>query len=102
MQTIVDLNAYFEYIEGMKSTLRKQYTIRNLSRQLDEKLRQKTREAGKSLNEVVLETLHRGVGLSDSPVIYHDLDPLVGSWKDDPPCDEALRMQDQIDPKVWS
>lgn len=86
----------------MKSIQPKQYTIRNLSAKLDHRLRQKTKETGKSLNEVVLDALHRGVGFSDRPIEYHDLDGLIGTWKEDPAFDEALRLQDQVDPHLWS
>jgi len=86
----------------MKSTQPKQYSIRNLTVPLDQRLRQKARESGKSLNEVVLETLHRGAGLAEETPIYHDLDDLIGKWREDPAFEEALQSQDQIDPKLWS
>ncbi len=28
---------------------------------------------------------------------YHDLDPLIGSWKDDPEFDAAIRVFEQVD-----
>lgn len=80
----------------------RQYTIRNLSRRLDETLRKKSRESGKSLNEIVLDVLHQGAGLGDQPLLHHDLDHLIGSWKEDPKFEEALRLQDQVDRKIWS
>lgn len=86
----------------MKSSHAKQYTVRSLSPQLDRALRQKSRETGKSLNEVVLETLQKGVGLSDQPIEYHDLDALIGTWKEDPEFDAVLQAQDQVDPNLWS
>ncbi len=86
----------------MKSNQRIQYTIRNLTPQLDRTLRQKAREMRQSLNEVVLEAVSRGVGLKDQPVIHHDLDSLAGTWLEDPAFEEALRQQDQVDPKMWS
>ncbi|MBI4373322.1 MAG: hypothetical protein HY542_00440 [Deltaproteobacteria bacterium] len=85
----------------MKSSHVRQYTIRNLSRQVDGLLRRKSEEEGKSLNEVVLEALERGVGLTEETVIYKDLDSLAGSWKEDPRFDEALKAQDQVDTKLW-
>lgn len=86
----------------MKSSQKKQYTIRNLSHELDAKLRQKAREEGKSLNEVALESLRKGSGLADTPVHYHDLDHLIRSWHEDPDFDEAIQLQDQVDPELWS
>lgn len=86
----------------MKASQGRQYTIRNLGTELDRKLRQKAEDKGESLNEIVIEVLKRGVGLTGSPPIFHDLDSLAGSWQEDPEFDKALEMQDRIDPKLWS
>lgn len=96
------MNAIIAYTVGMKSNQVRQYTIRNLGPDLDRKLRQKAKEKRESLNEIVLEALRRGVGLTDSTPLFHDLDSLAGSWQDDPEFDNALEMQDQIDPNLWS
>ena len=37
-----------------------------------------------------------------TPFIYHDLDELAGTWKEDPDFDKAIRIQDQVDPGLWS
>ena len=95
------MNAIYEYNIGMKNRQSIQYTIRNLPRLLDEKLRARSKELDQSLNEVAVEALKRGVGLSEEPIVSHDLDPLAGSWKDDPVCEEALRLQDTIDDELW-
>lgn len=102
VQNGVALHANIEYIAFMKSSQKKQYTLRNLSPQLDQKLRQRTRQTGKSLNEVALEALCRGIGLSETPVVHGDLDHLAGTWKEDPEFDQALEMQHRIDPQLWS
>ncbi|HCU25845.1 MAG TPA: hypothetical protein DF383_12575 [Deltaproteobacteria bacterium] len=34
---------------------------------------------------------------SESPVLFHDLDDLIGSWREDPEFEAALELQDQID-----
>lgn len=102
MNIPLDLNAFFDYTECMKSSHLKQYTIRNLPPQLDEALRKKARQSGLSLNEVALEALHRGSGLSKETVFYHDLDSLIGTWKEDPEFEKALEDQDQIDSHLWS
>lgn len=99
---MIDLHAFSEYTACMKSSQKRQYTIRNISPQLDKELRKKISESGKSLNEAVLDTLKRGVGLTDQPIVHHDLDPLIGTWKEDPEFEEAIRQQDQIDPRLWS
>ena len=43
-----------------------QYTIRNVPESLDAALRQSARQKGKSLNEVAVEALARGAGLTES------------------------------------
>lgn len=98
----VDLYSNKEYTAYMKSIQKKQYTIRNLPRQLDERLRRRTQESGKSLNEVVLDVLCSGVGLSEEPLLHRDLDRLIGSWESDPEFEEVIQMQDQVDTKLWS
>lgn len=86
----------------MKQIQKKQYTIRNLEPKLDETLRAKSKNLGKSLNDVVLEALRKGAGLTDAPSLYHDLDSLSGCWKKDPEFEKSLQEQDQIDPHLWS
>jgi len=78
-----------------------QYTIRNIPSYVDETLRQKAKSEGKSINEVAVEAITFGAGLSDKPLEFHDLDALVGSWKNDPKFDEAIRDQDKIDMDLW-
>ena len=65
----------------MKDT---QYTIRGIPGKINSKIRKKAKEEGKSLNKVVIEALSRGLGLTDVPCQYDDLDDLVGTWVEDP------------------
>ncbi len=78
-----------------------QYTIRNVPESIDRTLREEARRRGKSLNEVALEVLRRGLGLGGDAPSYHDLDDLAGSWVADPEFDRALEEQDRIDPDLW-
>ncbi len=82
----------------MKAT---QYTIRRVPPEVDKALRQKSRQERKSLNEVVLEALRKGAGLSGQPVVHRDLDFLIGSWVEDPEFDKIIKEFDQIDPEMW-
>lgn len=79
----------------------KQYTIRQIPGQLDHALRGRSKKQRKSLNTVVIDALWRGVGLHDERVKYHDLDSLIGSWKNDPAFDEAIELQNRIDWDQW-
>lgn len=79
-----------------------QYTLRNVPAKLDEELRRRARQEGRSLNEVALEAMARGVGHVPEPVRYRDLSGIAGSWKDDPEFEAALADQDTVDPEIWS
>lgn len=78
-----------------------QYTLRNIPAYLDEALRRRAQEQGKSLNEVTLEALLSGLGLIGKPVKHRDLGDIAGTWVDDPEVDEALAQQRRIDPELW-
>ena len=78
-----------------------QYTIRNVPRTLDEALRRAARERGKSLNEVTLEALVRGTGVTEERSRQRDLSDVAGTWRKDPAFDRALAAQDSIDEEMW-
>lgn len=82
----------------MKTT---QYTIRGISERLDQVARQKARKTHQSLNTVLKQALIKGMGLSDMPAVYHDLDGLIGTWVKDPEFDKAMKSFDVIDKKMW-
>ena len=88
------------YIVGMKDK-QVQYTLRKVPPQVDRALRQKAREERRSLNDVALEALECGLGLTGKPVRHHDLDDLAGTWVQDPEFDRAIEEMDQIDPELW-
>jgi plasmid stability protein len=78
-----------------------QYTIRNVPDTLDEALRRAARERGKSLNEVAIEAMARGAGVTGERVRQRDLADIVGTWQEDPAFDSALAAQDTIDEEIW-
>jgi plasmid stability protein len=78
-----------------------QYTIRNVPDSLDEALRKVARERGKSLNEVAIEALARGAGITQDRGRQRDLSDIVGTWREDPAFDSALAEQDTIDDEMW-
>jgi hypothetical protein len=77
-----------------------QYTVRNVLPALDAALRRLAREQGKSLNEVTLESLARGAGVSER-WRQRDLGDVAGSWREDAGFDSAVKAQDTIDPELW-
>jgi hypothetical protein len=80
---------------------RMQYTIRNIPQTLDEALRRISRERGKSLNEVAIEALARGTGITRELKRQRDLADVAGTWRKDPAFDNALAAQDAIDEEMW-
>lgn len=78
-----------------------QYTIRNVPNTLDEALRRAAHEQGKSLNEVAIETLARGAGITAERSRQRDLADIAGTWRKDPAFDSALAAQDTIDTEMW-
>jgi plasmid stability protein len=89
------LHAYVAYNVCM------QYTIRNVPDTLDEALRKVSRERGKSLNEVAIEALARGAGLTGEPRQQRDLADIAGTWRKDAAFDTALADQDTVDKELW-
>ena len=78
-----------------------QYTIRKVPGRLDAALRQRAREQGKSLNEVAIEALARGAGISGQRVRQRDLRDVAGTWRKDRAFERALAAQDSIDEELW-
>jgi len=79
----------------------RQYTLRDIPAALDLALRERAKREGKSLNQVAREAMKRGIGLPDQEQVAHDLDHVIGTWQDDPAFDEAIALQDKVDPEAW-
>jgi len=78
-----------------------QYTIRNIPDYLDAALRSAAQVQGKSLNEVAIDALVRGAGLSGQPIRRRDLSFMAGTWEEDPEFDAAIADQDKVDEEMW-
>ena len=78
-----------------------QYTVRNIPNSLDATLRQRAREQGKSLNEITIEALARGAGVSGERGRQRDLRDIAGTWRKDRAFERALAAQDTIDKELW-
>jgi plasmid stability protein len=78
-----------------------QYTIRGVPDTLDAALRERARAAGKSLNEVTIETLAEGVGVTGTLRKRRNASHIAGTWKEDKAFDEAIADQDRIDEDLW-
>jgi plasmid stability protein len=82
-------------------TICMQYTIRKVPNSLDAALRRRAREQGKSLNEIAIEALARGAGVSGERSRQRDLRDIAGTWRRDRAFDRALAAQDTIDGELW-
>ena len=78
-----------------------QYTLRRVSDLVDAALRRRARELGKSLNEVALEALARGAGVTEHRDPRRDLGDIAGTWRRDRAFDRARAEQDRVDPALW-
>ena len=78
-----------------------QYTIRKVPNSLDAALRRRAREQGKSLNEVAIEALARGAGITEERCRQRDLHDIAGTWHSDREFDRALEAQDTVDKELW-
>lgn len=78
-----------------------QYTIRGIPLTVDVALRERARAAGKSLNEVAIEALAEGAGVTSVPRQRRNLDDIAGTWIADKAFEEAIADQDQIDEDLW-
>jgi len=80
-----------------------QYTLRNVPPQLDRVLRKKAKESGRSLNEVAIESMANGAGISSNGKSRPRVDwsDFVGTYVKDEGFEQAIKDQDQIDPDLW-
>ena len=63
----------------------KNMTLRGLDPQLADKLGQAAKQEGKSINQFVLETLRKRLGLEKEKrftAVHHDMDHLFGKWSE--------------------
>ncbi|AFM12783.1 hypothetical protein [Turneriella parva] len=74
-----------------------QYTVRNVSPELDRNLRQIARKKRQSLNDTLIDALQASIGQAE----YHDLDFVAGTWLEDADTAKALKDQRKIDKDMW-
>ena len=74
------------------------YTIRGVPGEVDQALRKKAAQLGRSLNRVIVDELTRATLGQAKRADFSDL---VGRWTSDPAFDEILAAQRQIDWDKW-
>ncbi|MHB1158200.1 MAG: FitA-like ribbon-helix-helix domain-containing protein [Phycisphaerales bacterium] len=78
------------------------YDVRNIPPAVDKVLRARARREGKSLNQVVLETLSRVSPVSGAASgKKRDLSRYAGTWRPDRECERVLDEFNEIDPDIW-
>ena len=78
-----------------------QYTVRGIPSPVDSALRERAKAEGKSLNDVTIEALADGAGVSGAPRRRRLLQDLAGTWLTELGVDSALQDQKQIDVDLW-
>ncbi len=78
-----------------------QYTIRGVPPAVDAALRQRARAAGKSLNEVAIEALAEGAGVTGDRKKRRDLRDIAGGRRIEKCVLTALADQHRVDKELW-
>ena len=76
-------------------------TLENIPADLDAALRKKAQAEGKPVDQIAVNAMKAGLGLTPEPIKRRDLSDLAGTWTEDPQFDAIMRDQDQIDPEMW-
>ncbi len=81
-------------------------SIRGVDDQLAALLKQEALASNKSVNQLVLETLKKHVGLEKKKLFtkqYHDIDRLFGKWSKDEfdKIQGKIDTEQQIDKELW-
>ena len=82
----------------------KQLTLRQIPKPVEDGLRMKAQESGRSLNRTAISVLEDGLGLSPGHGgKRRDLGSLAGRWTaaEARAFDRAVRIFDQIDADLW-
>jgi hypothetical protein len=66
-----------------------------------EALSRRAAEEGKSVPEVALEALTKGLGMGEPVTRKRDLSRFSGTWVEDPAVDAALRTFEESDEDLW-
>lgn len=91
------MNPSSQWIEG--ETM--QYTIQNVTDDIDAAARLRAQTEHKSLNHILLDALRRGFGIESTPTMKRDLSDVFDGTPLEPEVIEALEDQRRIDPELW-
>jgi ribosomal protein S24E len=74
----------------------KTITVKRIEPSLAKKLKQEANKEGKSVNQLVIETIKQYLGMKKEKrftVVYHDMDHIFGRWSEE----EFEQIQGKID-----
>jgi len=104
------MTSYFDFKKNIKNDILeavlKTMTIRGVDPSVSAKLKSKAAEQGKSVNQMTIELIKKGLGLEKEKVYsrqYDDLDALFGRWSDDEynAIQSKIDRERQIDAELW-
>ena len=78
-----------------------QFTIRNVPPRVRKLAKRLAKEQNKTLNQVLLESLERGLGISEKPIPVSNFSKYAGTWQEDPEFDAAMEAFERIDEEMW-
>ncbi len=78
-----------------------QFTVRNISPEIDRAARELAEREGVSLNQTLLRALRCGLGVEVKPAKKRELPPSFDGDPLEPEVVEALKAQRQVDPRDW-
>ena len=68
---------------------------------MSQKLRDRARAEGRSINSVAVDALARGLGVGETEQRYTDMDDLAGTWVADPEFDRVVEEMDRVEGELW-
>ncbi|HHP7235959.1 MAG TPA: antitoxin [Desulfobacterales bacterium] len=85
----------------------KTITVRGIDETLAEELKKTAKEEGKSVNQLVLDSIKGRLGIGDErkfTIVYHDMDHLFGKWtqKEFEKIQGKIDAERKIDKELWS
>lgn len=84
----------------------KTMTVRGIDSVLSEKLKQAAKKEGRSVNQIVIDTITQRLGIKKEKkytMVYHELDQLFGRWsvKEFEQIQEKIDKERKIDKDLW-
>jgi gas vesicle protein len=93
-------------IDIVLGAIMKAVTIRGVEPEVAEKLKSTAKKQGKSINQLTIELIKSGLGLTKEKKFsreYDDLDHLFGRWSEDEfrEVKNKIDQERRIDPEIW-